>query len=122
MALCRNCWRWASEEPVPHRKTLQPFRKDLFLNRNGAEAKDEEVAVHGPVEVLDEKNFKEEDDKGKGVDEGPFDDIHEIASESSGSRPVSREGQGRQSVDDAILPVVVTELSDKGLGIRFDEK
>ncbi|KAG9950039.1 hypothetical protein KCU85_g3805, partial [Aureobasidium melanogenum] len=123
MALCRNCWRWASEEPVPHRKTLQPFPKDLFLNRNSTEAKDEEVAVHGPVEVLDEKNFKEEKgDKGKGVDEGPFDDVNEIESESSGSRSGSGYGRGRQSVDDAILPVFDTEMSDKGPGIYFDEK
>jgi len=121
LALCRNCWRWASEEPVPHRKTLEPFRRDLFLTRNGGEDKDEEAVVHGVVEVLDEKNFKEEKG-GKGVEESPFDDVNEVSSLSSGSRSASEFGQSRQSVDDAITPVIVTEVPSEGLGILFDEK
>jgi hypothetical protein len=121
LALCRNCWRWASEEPVPHRKTLEPFRKDLFLSRNGEGNKDEEAVVHGVVEVLDENNFKEEK-AGKGVGESPFDDVNEIASSSSRSGSVPEVVQSRQSVDDAITPVIVTEVSTEGLGIYFDEK
>lgn len=104
---------------MPHRKTLEPFRKDLFLTRNDGGDKDEEAVVHGVVEVIDEKNFKEE--KGeKGVEESPFDDVHEVASVSSGSRPASEVGQSRQSVDDAITPVIVTEVLSEGLGIHFD--
>ncbi|CAD0112592.1 unnamed protein product [Aureobasidium uvarum] len=122
MALCRNCWRWASEEPVPHRKTLEPFRKDLFLNRNGGVEKDEEASVHGFVEVLDEKNFKLDEQRGKDVGESPFDDVNEVASESSGSRPVSEFVRSRQSIADAITPVISTQVSAEGLGIRFDEK
>ena len=37
-AVCRNTWRWASEQPVPKRPTLAPFPKDLFLNRAGESA------------------------------------------------------------------------------------
>jgi hypothetical protein len=121
LALCRNCWRWANEEPVPHRKTLEPFRKDLFLTRNGGGDKDEETVVHGAVEVLDEKNFDEQKG-GKGVGEGPFDGVHEISQSSSGSSSVSEVVQSRQSVDDTITPVVVAEISTGGLGIDFDEK
>jgi hypothetical protein len=121
LALCRNCWRWANEEPVPHRKTLEPFRKDLFLTRNGGGDKDEETVVHGAVEVIDEKNFDEEKG-GKGDGEGPFDDVHEIPQSSSGSSSVSGVEQSRQSADDAITPVIVTEISTEGLGIRFNEK
>ena len=134
MALCRNLWRWASEEPVPHRSTLAPFRKDLFLNRHGegeSGRRDEEVAVHGVVEVLDEKNFvaggEEQDGKdGKGedvdVDVGPFDDVNEVASSSSGSvrsRTKSISAVDRQVLDDVITPV--TRIVD-GLGIRAEEK
>ncbi|CAD0093950.1 unnamed protein product [Aureobasidium vineae] len=122
MALCRNCWRWASEEPVPHRKTLEPFRKDLFLSRNGGTEKDEEAVVHGVVEVLDEKNFKLDEQQGKGVGESPFDDVNEVSSESSGSRPVSEFVHSSQFVDDAITPVISTQVSTEGLGIYFDEK
>jgi hypothetical protein len=121
LALCRNCWRWANEEPVPHRKTLEPFRKDLFLTRNGGGDKDEETVVHGAVEVIDEKNFDEEK-SGKGDGEGPFDDVHEISQSSSGSSSVSEVEQNRQSADDAITPVIVTEISTEGLGIHFNEK
>jgi hypothetical protein len=77
--------------------------------------------VHGVVEVLDEKNFKEEK-SGKGAEESPFDDVHEVSSLSSGFRSVSEVVQSRQSVDDAITPVIVTEVSSEGLGIHFDEK
>ncbi|TIA54179.1 hypothetical protein D6C79_01116 [Aureobasidium pullulans] len=118
IALCRNLWRWASEEPVPHRSTLAPFRKDLFLNRHGGESgRDEEVAVHGVVEVLDEKNFvageeKQDGTVGKGedvdVDVGPFDDANEVASSSSGSvrsRTKSISAVDRQVLDDVITPV-----------------
>ncbi|GAB7349937.1 hypothetical protein MBLNU459_g0634t1 [Dothideomycetes sp. NU459] len=36
LAASRNIWRWATEEPVPKRPTLAPFRKDLFLDRAAA--------------------------------------------------------------------------------------
>lgn len=126
IALCRNLWRWASEEPVPHRSTLAPFRKDLFLNRHGGESgRDEEVAVHGVVEVLDEKNFvageeKQDGTVGKGedvdVDVGPFDDANEVASSSSGSvrsRTKSISAVDRQVLDDVITPVtrIVEEVN-----------
>ncbi|EME78690.1 uncharacterized protein MYCFIDRAFT_190891 [Pseudocercospora fijiensis CIRAD86] len=29
----KNIWRWATEEPVPHRRTTAPFTKDLVLGR-----------------------------------------------------------------------------------------
>lgn len=130
MASCRNLWRWASEEPVPHRSTLAPFRKDLFLDRLGGESgRDEEVAVHGVVEVLDEKNFvaggeKRDggDGKGEDVDLGPFDDANEVASSSSGSvrsRTKSISAVDRQVLDDVITPV--TRVVD-GLGIRVEGK
>ncbi|KAF7508180.1 hypothetical protein GJ744_009477 [Endocarpon pusillum] len=32
-AVCRNTWRWASEEPVSKLTTLFPYPKDRFLNR-----------------------------------------------------------------------------------------
>lgn len=32
-AVCRNMWRWASEEPVTKLTTLFPYPKDQFLNR-----------------------------------------------------------------------------------------
>lgn len=32
-AVCRNTWRWASEEPVMKIATLFPYPKDQFLNR-----------------------------------------------------------------------------------------
>jgi hypothetical protein len=71
--------------------------------------------------VLDENNFKEEK-AGKGVGESPFDDVNEIASSSSRSGSVPEVVHSRQSVDDAITPVIVTEVSTEGLGIHFDEK
>ena len=106
---------------MPHRKTLEPFRKDLFLTRNGGGDKDEETVVHGVVEVIDEKNFDEEKG-GKSVGEGPFDDVHEISQSTSGSSSVHEVEQSRQSADDAITPVIVTEISTEGLGIHFNEK
>ncbi|KAK4994226.1 hypothetical protein LTR66_005696 [Elasticomyces elasticus] len=33
MALSRNLWRWASQEPVPQRPTLAPFPKGLFIDK-----------------------------------------------------------------------------------------
>ncbi|KAF2217217.1 hypothetical protein CERZMDRAFT_32291 [Cercospora zeae-maydis SCOH1-5] len=33
----KNVWRWATEEPVPHRKTTAPFNKELILGRAPAE-------------------------------------------------------------------------------------
>lgn len=36
-ALMRNIDRWTKEEPVPKRSTIAPFRKELVVNRNGAE-------------------------------------------------------------------------------------
>lgn len=117
---------------MPHRSTLAPFRKDLFLNRHGEESgRDEEVAVHGVVEVLDEKNFvaggeKQDGTVGNGedvdVDVGPFDDANEVASSSSGSvrsRTKSISAVDRQVLDDVITPV--TRVVD-GLGIRVEEK
>jgi hypothetical protein len=110
---------------------LAPFRKDLFLNRHGegeSGRRDEEVAVHGVVEVLDEKNFvaggEEQDGKGEDVDVdvGPFDDVNEVASSSSGSvrsRTKSISAVDRQVLDDVITPV--TRIVD-GLGIRAEEK
>ena len=29
----KNIWRWATEEPVPHRPTTAPFDKELILDR-----------------------------------------------------------------------------------------
>lgn len=29
----KNIWRWATEEPVPHRATTAPFNKQLVLGR-----------------------------------------------------------------------------------------
>ncbi|KAM3424312.1 hypothetical protein BST61_g11151 [Cercospora zeina] len=33
----KNIWRWATEEPVPHRKTTAPFNKELIMGRALAE-------------------------------------------------------------------------------------
>lgn len=68
LAVSRNVWRWASEEPVPNRPTLAPFRKDLFLDRTAAPGaartsadlarrishEDVEALAHGVPEVLPE--------------------------------------------------------------------
>lgn len=29
----KNIWRWATEEPVPHRNTTAPFTKELIMGR-----------------------------------------------------------------------------------------
>ena len=34
----KNIWRWATEEPVPHRQTTAPFNKGLVLGRAADEA------------------------------------------------------------------------------------
>jgi hypothetical protein len=46
-ACCRNIARWAMEPKVPKQPTLEPFPRNLFLDRNNenAAAKDEETAV-----------------------------------------------------------------------------
>ncbi|THZ21490.1 hypothetical protein D6C89_06613 [Aureobasidium pullulans] len=51
-ACCRNIARWAMEPVVPKQPTLEPFPRNLFLDRTAesaaaAEAKDEETAVVG---------------------------------------------------------------------------
>lgn len=37
----KNIWRWATEEPVPHRKTTAPYTKDLVLGRQADESKEQ---------------------------------------------------------------------------------
>ncbi|KAI4724318.1 hypothetical protein E4T49_07942 [Aureobasidium sp. EXF-10728] len=46
-ACCRNIARWAMEPKVPKQPTLEPFPRNLFLDRNSdtAALKDEETAV-----------------------------------------------------------------------------
>lgn len=46
-ACCRNIARWAMEPKVPKQPTLEPFPRNLFLDRNNETAalKDEETAV-----------------------------------------------------------------------------
>jgi hypothetical protein len=46
-ACCRNIARWAMEPKVPKQPTLEPFPRNLFLDRNSdtAATKDEETAV-----------------------------------------------------------------------------
>ncbi|EME41040.1 hypothetical protein DOTSEDRAFT_56085 [Dothistroma septosporum NZE10] len=34
----KNIWRWATEEPVPHRQTTAPFSKELVLGRQADDA------------------------------------------------------------------------------------
>ena len=34
----KNIWRWATEEPVPHRQTTAPFSKQLVLGRQSDDA------------------------------------------------------------------------------------
>ncbi|KAI5363346.1 Putative glycoside hydrolase family 16, concanavalin A-like lectin/glucanase domain superfamily [Septoria linicola] len=33
----KNIWRWATEEPVPHRRTTAPFNKELIMGRQPEE-------------------------------------------------------------------------------------
>ena len=43
----KNIWRWATEEPVPHRPTTAPFNKQLVVGRmqdENGERKNEEAA------------------------------------------------------------------------------
>lgn len=68
LAVSRNVWRWATEEPVPKRPTLSPFRKDLFLDRAAAPGaartsadmarrvslEDVEAHAHGVPEMVEE--------------------------------------------------------------------
>jgi hypothetical protein len=42
-ALCRNIARWAMEPIVPKQPTLEPFPRNLFLDRNNGVPKDEEA-------------------------------------------------------------------------------
>ncbi len=50
-AVCRNMWRWASEEPVAKLNTLFPYPKDQFLHR----IKDERKASGDGKDVSGEK-------------------------------------------------------------------
>ncbi|CAK1358556.1 unnamed protein product [Cercospora beticola] len=44
----KNIWRWATEEPVPHRKTTAPFNKELIMGRAPAEGEPDVIQARRP--------------------------------------------------------------------------